>query len=113
MGATATSEWRSGVDTRVRDNPDEQRFEIRADGELAGFAQYRPFKGGLAFMHTQIDQQFEGKGLASVLVREALDDVRTRGVEVLPFCPFVRGYIEKHPEYVDLVPERDRDRFDL
>jgi predicted GNAT family acetyltransferase len=101
------------VDTRVSDNPDEQRYEIWAGGELAGFTQYRPFKGGLAFMHTEIDPAFEGKGLGSALVRATLDDLRRRDVEVLPFCPFVRGYIEKHPEYVDLVPERDRGRFEL
>ena len=99
--------------TQVIHNPEEQRYEIWADDELAGFTQYHPYQGALAFIHTEIDDKFEGMGLGSTLVSGALDEVRSRGESVLPFCPFVRGQIKKHREYVDLVPAHDRDAFGL
>ncbi|RAG81950.1 GNAT family N-acetyltransferase [Streptacidiphilus pinicola] len=98
---------------RVVDNPDESRFEIFDGEELAGFAQYHRFRNEIAFIHTEIDPRFEGRGLASALARTALDDARERGLEVLPYCPFIRGWITKHPEYVDLVPQAQRQRFGL
>ena len=98
---------------RVVDNPDESRFEIFDGEQRAGFAQYHRFRNEIAFIHTEIDPEFEGRGLASALARAALDDARERGLEVLPFCPFIRGWITKHPEYVDLVPQAQRPRFGL
>ena len=99
--------------THVTDNVDKQRFEVFLDDELAGFTKYHLVDEGIAFDHTEIDDRFEGKGLGSTLVRTALDAVRARGFAVLPFCPFVRGYIARHPAYLDLVPEDQRPRFDL
>jgi uncharacterized protein len=101
------------VDTSVVDSPPEHRFEIRADGELAGFAAYRAGERAIVFTHTEIDPAYEGKGLGSVLVRSALDEVRSRGHAVLPACPFVRSFVERHPDYLDLVPAAERDRFGL
>lgn len=101
------------MDPVVRDNPDEQRYEIHVDGRLGGFAQYRVRPGLLAFIHTEIDEAFEGQGLGSTLVQQALDDARAKGVAVLPFCPFVNAYIHRHPEYTDLVPETHREAFGL
>ena len=97
----------------VVDAPEAERFEIRVDGELAGFAEYRRRNGLIAFIHTEIDPRFEGQGLAGRLIATALDSSREDGLAVLPFCPFVRGYIEKHPEYLDLVPEAQREQFEL
>jgi predicted GNAT family acetyltransferase len=97
----------------VVDNPDEERYEIRVGGELAGFTQYRPRPAGLAFVHTEIADRFEGQGLGSKLVSQTLDDVRKRGLAILPICPFVRSYIERHPEYLDLVPAEKRQNFGL
>jgi uncharacterized protein len=97
----------------VRDNPELNRFEAYADGELAGFTEYRSKPGLIAFIHTEVDPEFEGHGVGSELIREALDEVRDRGLDVLPFCPFVNAYIEKHPEYIDLVPESRREAFGL
>jgi uncharacterized protein len=92
---------------RVADNPDEQRYEVIVDGALGGFAQYRLLPGRIVFTHTEVDDAYEGHGVGSTLVRTALDDVRSRGLQVTPLCPFVRAYIEQHPEYQDLVaPER-------
>jgi uncharacterized protein len=101
------------VPVSVTDHPDAHRYEIRTDGELAGFAAYRAQPGRIDFVHTEIDPRFAGHGLASDLIRHALDDARARGLAVLPYCPFVLGFIERHEEYVDLVPEQDRPVFGL
>jgi predicted GNAT family acetyltransferase len=87
----------------VTDAPDEHRFEARIDGELLGVAEYRLGEGEITFTHTEVADAAEGRGVGGRLVRAALDDVRGRGLRVVPQCPFVRSYIEKHPEYQDLV----------
>jgi hypothetical protein len=97
----------------VRDNPDEERFEITTDGELGGEAVYRRRPGLIAFMHTEIDKRFEGQGLGSRLVHDALEAARAQDLAVLPFCPFVNGYLRRHSEYVDLVPAEHWERFGL
>jgi predicted GNAT family acetyltransferase len=98
----------------VRDNPAESRFEIHDDERLAGFAVYRLTGQDIAFTHTEVAPELSGRGLARQLVTEALDDARRRGLAVLPFCPYVRNVIARNAEtYLDLVPERDRDRFGL
>ena len=79
------------MDVEVTDNPDKARFEIVADGELAGFAQYHLRDGVIAFTHTQTDDRFRGHGLGSRLVQESLDEARARHLVVLPYCPFVNG----------------------
>ena len=89
------------------------RFEIRVDGETAGFAAYHRRPGVIAFVHTEIDPRFEGQGLASQLIKTALSRARAEGAAVLPFCPFVRSYIAEHGEYVDLVPSDMRAEFQL
>lgn len=89
----------------IVDNPERQRYEIRVDDDVAGFAQYKAEPGQIAFTHTEVDDRFEGQGLGSKLVAFALGDARERGLAVLPFCPFVNSYIQRHREYVDLVPE--------
>ena len=98
---------------RVVDNPNGSRFEIYDDEELAGFAEYHRFRNEIAFIHTEIDPRFEGRGLAGLLARTALDTVREQGLGVLPYCPFIRGWITKHPDYVDLVPASQRAKFGL
>jgi predicted GNAT family acetyltransferase len=98
----------------VVDEPRRQRFEIRVDGDLAGFTEYRRNRGLIAFIHTLIDPRFEGQGLGTRLVTEALSEVRGAGLAVLPFCPFVRAFIADHTgEYLDLVPEGYRSEFGL
>jgi predicted GNAT family acetyltransferase len=97
----------------VADAPERDRFEVTVAGELAGELAYRRMPGGVAFVHTEIDPAHEGEGLGTVLVRAALDAVRAEGLALHPFCPFVRGYIERHPEYLGLVPAGDREPFGL
>jgi uncharacterized protein len=84
---------------QVVDNPDRHRFEIHVDGQRAGLAGYRLTPGGITFTHTEIDDAHAGQGLGGILVRAALDAVRERGLTVDPQCPFVRGWIAKHPDY--------------
>jgi len=92
------------ADVQVSDNPTESRFEARVDGELAGFAAYETTDDLITFTHTEVFDAFEGQGVGSALARGALDEVRSDGTrKVLPRCPFIRGWIEKHPDYQDLV----------
>jgi uncharacterized protein len=101
------------MDVEVADNPDKARFEILADGELAGFVLYHLRGDEIAFTHTETDERFRGHGLASQLVKAALDAARARQLAVLPYCPFVRSWLEEHPEYADLVPVGRRAQFGL
>ncbi len=102
------------MDMSVSNQPERERYEITADGEPAGFVQYRERPGLVAMVHTEVDPRFEGQGVGSTLIRSALDDARARGLAVLPFCPFVNAYIERHPDdYADLVPEAFRAKFGL
>jgi predicted GNAT family acetyltransferase len=101
------------MDVEVVDNPDKARFEILADGELAGFVLYHLRGNEIAFTHTETDDRFRGHGLASQLVRTALDEARARHLAVLPYCPFVRSWLTEHPEYADLVPAGRSEQFGL
>jgi predicted GNAT family acetyltransferase len=86
----------------VRDNSARQRFELDAEGHVA-FSEYMRADGVIEIRHTEVPPALNGKGLGSRLVRGLLDLVRAEGAKVRPRCPFVRGYIEKHPEYADLL----------
>jgi predicted GNAT family acetyltransferase len=101
------------VKTDVVDHPDRHRFEIVADGQVAGFADYQLRGDSILFTHTEIDEAYEGKGLGSVLVKHALESARDRGLGVLPLCPFVRSWIARHPDYLPLVPEAARAKYKL
>jgi predicted GNAT family acetyltransferase len=76
-----------------------------------GLPSTRP--GIIAFIHTEVDEAFQGRGLGDRLITYALDNARKRGLAVLPFCPFVRSFIQSHPDYVDLAPESQREAFEL
>jgi uncharacterized protein len=94
----------------VQDNPDEQRYELLVEGSLLGALQYRRRPDAVALIHTEVSPSLEGRGLGARLVAWALDDIRARGLKVVPICPFVRAFIRRHPDYADLVVERARDR---
>ena len=101
------------MDLQVDDHPDQARFEIRADGELAGFVQYQLRGNELALMHTQTDDRFRGQGVGGRLVQAVLDEARARNLAVLPYCPFVKNWITGHREYAGLVPADRRKQFGL
>jgi uncharacterized protein len=88
---------------RVRDNPEQSRYEVSLAGTMVGFARYVRRGGRAYFVHTEVDSAHEGAGLGSVLARGALEAQRERGELVVPLCPFVRGYVERHPELADVV----------
>lgn len=80
------------------------RYEARIDGALAGFSEFQLSDDLIVFTHTEVDEQFEGQGVASEIVSFALDDVRARGTHrVVPRCPYVKAWIRRHPDYADLV----------
>ena len=99
--------------TEVRHIPERYVFAIIVDEEMAGYTEYRTGPGVRSFMHTIIDEKFRGQGLASQLVKWALDETRREGLLVEPYRPFTRRFISEHAEYLDLVPEDRRDDFDL
>jgi uncharacterized protein len=88
---------------RVVDNPTRHRYEAFVDDELAGFVAYRTRPGVVVLVHTEVDTAFEGHGVGGHLAQAALDDVRGKGLKVDPVCPFITRYLERHPEYTDLV----------
>jgi predicted GNAT family acetyltransferase len=99
--------------TEVRHIPERFVFAITVDEEMAGYTEYRTGPGVRSFMHTIIDEKFRGQGLASTLVKQALDETRNDGLLVEPYCPFTRRYIKEHPDYLDLVSEERREDFEL
>lgn len=98
---------------RISENDGAQRYEIHVGDKLAGFAEFRPVGNARMLPHTEIFEGFEGQGLASRLIKHALDDVRARGLNVVPMCPFVAAYIRDHREYTDLVQPGQRAVFGL
>ena len=90
-------------DATVVDSFEQSRYEILLGGELAGVLHYRRHGGRVELAHTEIDQAFEGRGLAGRLASAALDDARGRNTPVTATCPFVTSYLDRHPEYQDLV----------
>lgn len=90
---------------QVIDNPGDARYEGWVDDALAGFAEYRSAGEGVVLIpHTEVNPRLRGRGVASAIVQFALDDLRQKGFRVIPACPYVRVWIERHPGYADLVP---------
>lgn len=86
----------------VRDNKAEHEFELVVDGHRA-VAAYQLEDDTIVFTHTIVPKAIEGRGVASRLIRGALDQVRDRGLKVIPQCPFVAAYIKRHPDTQDLL----------
>ena len=87
---------------KIENNEAAQRWEAHVDQQLA-VAEYRLRGNAMFFIHTEVPPALEGQGIASQLVRTALEDARTRHLAVIPFCPFVAGYIQRHPDYKAIV----------
>jgi predicted GNAT family acetyltransferase len=101
------------MSTVITDAPERERYEVDVDGELAGFTTYKQRPGIIAFIHTEVEERFQHRGLGERLITYALDDARKRELVVLPFCPFVQSFINGHRDYADLVPESQRAAFEL
>lgn len=87
----------------VRDNDARHRYELLVDDEAVGELIYRARDDVVTLIHTEIEPEYEGHGLGEQLVAHALDDIRARGLRIVPLCPFVGAYLRRHPEYEDLV----------
>ncbi len=91
----------------VADDEVGSRYAAMLDGRVAGFAEYLRTGDRVVFTHTEVDPAFEGRGVGGAIARYALDDVRRRGgLTVVPSCPFIRAWIDRHPDYQDLVASR-------
>ncbi len=100
-GATTT---RDGRTVELSRDDERRQFTAVVEGHVAALAAFMQTPELVVFTHTETDPTFEGQGVASQLVRWALDDVRSRGFSVLPVCPFVSGFVGRHiEEYGDLV----------
>ncbi|RKE06566.1 hypothetical protein C8E86_1387 [Catellatospora citrea] len=108
-GVNAGRARRRGYDDRmsidVTDAPGRERFEARdsADQAVAGFMTYQLTGNVIVFTHTEVSPAYEGQGVGSKLARTVMDDSRAKGRTVVPMCPFLAGWLEKHPEYADIT----------
>jgi predicted GNAT family acetyltransferase len=94
------------MELTVTDVPEAGRYEARAADRVLGLAAYRRHGDRVVFTHTEVDPDAGGSGVGSTLVRGALDDVRAHGLRVVPRCPFVRAWIDRHPDYAELVDQQ-------
>jgi predicted GNAT family acetyltransferase len=97
----------------VTDNPESERYELRADDEVVGVLEYRGGGARRALTHTEIFEGHEGQGLAQHLIGAVLDDLRSQELHVVPICPFVKRFLQQRPEYQDLVEPNLRTAFGL
>lgn len=93
-------------EVRVTDAPERNRYEARIGDELVGYTEYRRENGTIMFARTEVEEEAQGSGIGSALARTSLDEARAHGRQVEPTCPFIAGWIERHPEYADLVHEK-------
>ena len=96
-------------DAVILNNEAATRFEAAVDGKLA-ILQYRLRPDAIVFVHAEVPPELEGQGLGGKLARAGLDFARSKGLKAIPACPFVASYIQRHQEYLDLVPEDQRAR---
>ncbi len=82
----------------ISDRSAQNRYEIRVGDELAGIAEYRLEGEQITFTHTEVDSDRGGQGLGGKLVEFAVTDARNRKLKIIPACPFVKKWIEEHPE---------------
>jgi predicted GNAT family acetyltransferase len=90
-------------DITVSDNPGRQRYELHRQGAVAAWADYQLADGVATVTHTEVLPAFEGQGLGSRLAAGTLDDLRRRGAQVRPQCEFMATWIQRHPDYADLI----------
>ncbi len=96
---------KTGTPTTVTKEAD--RFTISVDGRLAGFTETVDNDGARTFPNTEIDDEFQGRGLATILIGEALQQTRDAGLRIVPICSMVANYVKKHPEFDDQVGQSE------
>ncbi len=90
------------MNNAVSNNPAHHRYELAVNGHIAA-TYYQIADGVITFVHTEVPPELGGKGIGSILIKGALDQVRADGLKVIAQCPFVKAYIDKHPDYADLL----------
>ena len=98
-------------DFTVTDNKEQHRYELKFSGkEAPAILVYREHGDTITLIHTEVPPELEGHGLGGKIAKFALDDARTRGLQVVASCPFVSAYIRRHPDYMALLtgPEKER-----
>ncbi len=102
----------SSPSAEVSINTDQNRFELRLNGDLVGIIGYYEVEGSfkrgsrtrvVSFMHTVVTEDFGHQGLAAILVRRALDSARSYGWKVKPVCTYVQRFVVANPDYSDVV----------
>jgi uncharacterized protein len=96
----------------VHDDAEHDRYVVEVDGEVAGYTVYHMRGGRYFFVHTEIEPGFGGHGVGTALARYALDDVRAKGGTIVPICPFIRAFVDEHPEYESLIDHELWDRIE-
>jgi uncharacterized protein len=94
----------------VANVPEASRYELRLDGHLIGLASYQRRDSLIVFTHTEVEEALEGRGFGSRLAHDVLEDARRQGLEIVPACTFIAHYIERNPEYAELVARDYRGR---
>jgi uncharacterized protein len=93
------------MEIEVKDNPAQNRFEATIEGHAA-IIDYKLGPGEITVLHTEVPKELEGRGIAGAMTKFALEQIRERGLQLIPLCPYMRAYLKKHPEYQDLVKDR-------
>ena len=93
----------------IENNEADSRWEVKLDARVIAFVEYKSRPDRVTFIHTEVDPEFEGQGIGSRLARTVLDDAVARGLRVTLYCPFIRSYVDRHPEYEPYVdPPKSR-----
>jgi predicted GNAT family acetyltransferase len=86
----------------IHDNVELDRFELDLD-EGTAVAYYRLTPDAIHLIHTEVPAAMRNQGVGSELIRSALEWSRARGLKVVAECPFVRAFLDRHPEFADLA----------
>jgi uncharacterized protein len=97
----------------IENNTEKQQYEAKQDGKVIAFAEYRPIGTSIMFTHTEVDEKLEGKGVGSKLIRFALEDTKAKGMTAIPMCPFVKIFIQRHKDFIDVVHPAHRKVFGM
>ncbi len=92
------------MEDQFSDNTEKKQFELYSDGHVS-WIEYILTGNKIIFAHTEVPQKLEGKGIASKLVKLALENIESRGLKLIPLCPFTASYIKKHPEWMGVLDE--------
>jgi uncharacterized protein len=94
---------KTGARTTVTAEP--EQYTIEVEGKRVGKAEFLDRDGRRVFTHTEVDKNYEGRGLATILIAEALQETRDAGLRIVAKCPMVAAYVKKHDEYSDIVDD--------